>query len=55
MQEAKLIKIISEEVRFLLSERFGSKRLQSLVNGMSKWEKRSFLQAGVNKFVNTSL
>ena len=47
MQEAKLRKIISEEVRFLLSERFGSKRLQSLVNGMSKWEKRSFLQAGV--------
>ena len=47
MKEAKLRKIISEEIRFLLSERFGSKRLQSLVNGMSKWEKRNFLQAGV--------
>jgi len=47
MKETKLRKLISEEVRFLLSERFGSKRLQSLVNGMAKWEKRSFLKAGV--------
>ena len=47
MKETKLRKLISEEVRFLLSERFGSRKLQSLVNGMSKWEKRSFLQAGV--------
>ena len=47
MKETKLRQLISEEIRFLLSERFGSKRLQSLVNGMAKWEKRSFLQAGV--------
>ena len=48
MKEAQLRKLISEEIRFLLSERFGSKRLQSIVGGMGKWEKRAFLQAGVN-------
>ena len=47
MKEAQLRKLISEEIRFLLSERFGSKRLQSIVGGMGKWEKRAFLQAGV--------
>ena len=47
MKETKLRQLISEEIKFLLSERFGSRKLQSLVNGMSKWEKRSFLQAGV--------
>tara|TARA_A100001201_G_scaffold51449_1_gene51032 strand:- start:66 stop:998 length:933 start_codon:yes stop_codon:yes gene_type:complete len=47
MKETKLRQLISEEIRFLLSERFGSKRLQSIVSGMSKWEKRSFLKAGV--------
>ena len=47
MKEAKLRKIISEEIRFLLSERFGSRRLQSIVSGMSKWEKRGFLKGGV--------
>jgi len=47
MKEIQLRKLISEEIRFLLSERFGSKRLQSLVNGMSKWEKRGFLKGGV--------
>ena len=47
MKEANLRQLISEEIRFLLSERFGSKRLQSIVGGMGKWEKRAFLQAGV--------
>ena len=47
MNESKLRKLISEEIRALLSERFGSKKLASLVNGMSKWEKKRFLQAGV--------
>ena len=47
MKETKLRHLISEEIKFLLSERFGSRKLQSLVSGMSKWEKRSFLQAGV--------
>ena len=47
MKVTKLRKLISEEIRFLLSERFGSKKLQSLVSGMSKWEKQRFLQAGV--------
>jgi hypothetical protein len=47
MKEVQLRKLISEEIRMLLSERFGSKRLQSLVNGMSDWEKRAFLKGGV--------
>ena len=47
MNETKLRKLISEEIRSLLTERFGSKKLASLVNGMSKWEKSRFLQAGV--------
>ena len=47
MKETKLRKLISEEIRFLLSERFGSKRLQSIVSGMGKWEKSAFLKAGV--------
>lgn len=47
MNETKLRKLISEEIRSLLSERFGSKKLASLVSGMSKWEKSAFLRAGV--------
>ena len=47
MNETKLRQLISEEIRFLLSERFGSKRLQSIVSGMGKWEKTAFLKAGV--------
>lgn len=47
MKETQLRDLISEEIKFLLSERFGSKRLQSLVGGMSKWEKSAFLKAGV--------
>ena len=48
MKETQLRDLISEEIKFLLTERFGSKRLQSLVNNMSKWEKSAFLKAGVN-------
>jgi len=47
MKESKLRKLISEEIKSLLTERFGSKKLESLVSGMSKWEKGRFLQAGV--------
>lgn len=47
MKETQLRDLISEEIKFLLSERFGSRRLQSLVGGMSKWEKAAFLKAGV--------
>ena len=47
MKQLQLRKLISEEIKSLLSERFGSRKLQSLVNGMSKWEKAKFLQAGV--------
>jgi len=47
MKETQLRKLVSEEIRFLLSERFGSKRLQSIVSGMGKWEKSAFLKAGV--------
>ena len=47
MKETQLRDLISEEIKFLLTERFGSKRLQSLVNNMSKWEKAAFLKAGV--------
>ena len=48
MKETQLRDLISEEIKFLLAERFGSKRLQSLVSSMSKWEKSAFLKAGVN-------
>ena len=47
MKELQLRKLISEEIRMLLSERFGSKRLQSLVSNMGKYEKRAFLKGGV--------
>ena len=47
MKEKQFRKLIQEQIRTVLSERFGSKRLQSLVSGMSKWEKQSFLKAGV--------
>ncbi len=47
MKELQLRKLISEEIKSLLSERFGSRKLQSLVSGMAKWEKQRFLQAGV--------
>jgi len=47
MKEIQLRKLISEEIRMLLSERFGSKRLQTIVSGMGKWEKRAFLKGGV--------
>ena len=47
MKEANLRKLISEEIRMLLSERMGSKKLQSIVNNMSGWEKKRFMRAGV--------
>ena len=47
MKELQLRKLVSEEIRALLSERFGSNVLASMVRGMSKWEKSAFLKAGV--------
>ena len=47
MKQNKLRKFIAEEIRMLLSERMGSKKLQSIVNNMSGWEKKHFMRAGV--------
>ena len=47
MKQNKLRKFIAEEIRILLSERMGSKKLQSIVNNMSGWEKKHFMRAGV--------
>mgnify|MGYP003670145920 FL=1 len=47
MNESKLRKFISEQIAQLLTEKFGSRMLSTLVNGMAKWEKSKFLQAGV--------
>ena len=47
MKEVKIREFIKEQIKSILSERFGSNRLASLVNGMSKYEKSAFLKAGV--------
>ena len=52
MKEVKLRKLISEEIRFLLSERMGSSKLRSIVNNMAGWEKKHFMRAGVKSGID---
>jgi len=47
MKKSALRRFISEQIVQLLTEKFGSRMLSTLVNGMAKWEKSKFLQAGV--------